>query len=304
MNKTTLVYIAMLGATIFWGFSFIWTIQVFEVYGPITTVFLRLVLSSVLLFSIGAVLGKLQKVKLTDIRTIVIMAFFQPFLYFIGETVSLTYVSPTVASVIIATIPLFSPIAAYWFLREKVSLMNFIGILISVAGVFFVIVDSGFVPNVSLTGIGLLLFAVMAAIGYSVIVVKLASKYNVYTLIAWQNFLGILMFLPIFYFTEFDSFIAAKPSVTQLLPLLYLAVFASSGAFMLFTYGIRNLGVVKANTLTNGIPVFTAFFSWWLLSEKLNWINIVGIVIVLGGLLLSQVKKESVKAVLLRKNRF
>jgi drug/metabolite transporter (DMT)-like permease len=70
-----------------------------------------------------------------------------------------------------------------------------------------------------------------------------------------------------------------------------LAILASSLAFMLFTYGIKELGIVKANTISNSIPVFTTIFAYFLLDEQLTIINGLGIIIVLTGLLLSQLKK-------------
>jgi len=293
-----MVYVAMMFATIFWGFSFIWTKQVLTFYGPITTVFLRLLLSATLLFLLGSLAKKIERVSLNDLGAIALMAFFEPFLYFIGETIALMHVSSTVASVVISTIPLFSPIAAYYFFGEKLSKMNFFGILISIFGVYLVISKAGFSPNISVKGISLLMFAVFSAVAYSVVVVKLSHKYNVYTLIAWQNLLGMFMFLPVFLVFEFKHFSTVPVSFEKLSPLFMLAIFASSIGFMLFTYGIKHLGIIKANTIANIIPVFTALFAWMLLGETLNTINMAGILVVIAGLLLSQIKTQKVKTYL------
>ena len=72
------------------------------------------------------------------------------------------------------------------------------------------------------------------------------------------------------------------------LPIIELAVFASCGAFILFAYSVRNIGILKANVFTNCIPIFTAVFSFILLGDKLTVQNIIGMVIVIAGLFMSQ----------------
>ena len=48
------------------------------------------------------------------------------------------------------------------------------------------------------------------------------------------------------------------------------------------------MGITKANVFTNSIPLFTALFSFMLLGEKLTLQNITGMVIVIAGILMSQ----------------
>ncbi len=293
MGKQTMkTYAAMMVAALFWGFSFIWTKMVLDIYQPITIVIIRLVLSSIFLWVIGFAFNKLEKITFRDFWLLFLLAFFQPFLYFIGETIGLSYVSSTVASVIIATIPLFSPIAAYYFFKEKLSLMNFIGIMVSVVGVLLVIMKDDLELSYPLWGIFLLFMAVLAAVAYSVVIVKLAGKYNVYSVITYQNTIGVVMFLPLFLTLEVEHFLSVPFQWDAWIPLVELAIFASSFAFMLFTYGIQKLGVTKANTLANIIPVFTAVFAYFMIDERLGLINIIGIIIVIAGLFLSQINRK------------
>ncbi len=165
------VHIAALFSMLFWGFSFIWTKKILVSIPPIATIFFRLVLSSFFLLIVSVALKKLQRIKKEDIKTILLLTFFQPFLYFIGENIGLTYVSSTVASVLISTIPLLSPIAAVFFFKERLSAMNIIGLLISVIGVVLVILKDDFSLAVFSIGVWLLLGVVIAAVVYSVVVV-------------------------------------------------------------------------------------------------------------------------------------
>jgi len=293
MNKLLKVYLAVFIATLFWGFSFIWSKIVLSHLGPITTILFRLIISTILLYSISLFLNKIQKIDKNDWKTIFLLALFQPFLYFIGENIGLTYTSSTVAAVIIATIPLFSPLASYFFLKERIAIMNLFGILISIIGVFLVIIKPDLSFSVSPIGISLLLLAVFSAILYSVVVVKLAGKYNVYTLVTYQNAIGVLFFIPIFLIFEYNDFQKVPFNWAYIIPLIELAVFASSVAFVFFTYGIQNLGVTRANTIANIIPVFTAVFAYFINNERLSLINSMGIAFVIFGLFLSQIRKSN-----------
>lgn len=111
-NKDYLGFGAAMGAAFFWSFSFVWFKIAFLAYNPITVVILRLIISALLITIIAASLKRLQKPTKKDFRLFLLMAFFEPFIYFLGESYGLKYVSPTVAAVIVATIPLFTPLAA------------------------------------------------------------------------------------------------------------------------------------------------------------------------------------------------
>lgn len=292
LPKKLQVYLAMLLAMIFWGISFIWTKQVLDTYKPITIILFRLTISGIFLITIGRLTKLLVPLKKGDVKLIFMLSFFEPFLYFLGENFGLNRVSSTVTAVLIATIPLFSPLAAYIFFKEKISAMNFIGIVISVVGVLMVVLKNDLTLAADIYGILFLMLAVFSAIAYSIFVVKVSDRYNVFSIIAWQNLFGSFLFLPLFLIFEMGHFTETGFQKTAILNIFYLAIFASSLAFMLYTHGIRNLGVVKANTLSNIIPVFTAIFAYFLLDEKLTIRNMLGILIVISGLLLSQINYD------------
>ena len=296
MNKQSLmVYASIVLAMLFWSFSFVWVKIVYLVYNPITTVFLRLIISSSLLFLIGKSLKRIQGIRKEDRMLLVLLAFFEPFLYFLGESFGLKFVSSTLGAVIISTIPLFSPIAAYFFHNEKISPKIVLGILFSVIGVGIIIFNKQFDLVASPLGITLMFVAVAAAVGYSIVLKGLASKYNPLTLISYQNLIGVAFFLPLFLTFELNHFLNAKPTTKVWIALVELAVFASSLAFIFFTYGLKHLGINKSNIFINAIPVFTAIFAFFVLNETLTFQKTLGISIVISGLFLSQAKLKFLK---------
>ncbi len=287
-NKDLLAYLSALGAAFFWSFSFVWFKIAFIAYKPITVVLFRLIISAVFILIIASLLKRLQKPAKKDIKLFILMAFFEPFLYFLGESYGLTYVSSTVASVIVGTIPLLSPIAVWYFYKEKVGWKNLIGFVFSFVGVALVVLDGSFRFDASPLGVGLVFIAVFSAIAYSIVLREVVTRYNTLTIIAWQNLIGILFFLPIWLAVDLNDFIHTPFHPQAFRAIILLAIFASTLAYVFFTQSIRKIGINRSNTFVNLIPVFVAVLSFIILKESMGIQKILGIVVVITGLFLAQ----------------
>lgn len=291
-NKDYLAIGSALGAAFFWSFSFVWFKIAFLAYKPITVVIFRLAISALLISVIALGLKRLQKPSKKDLRLFLLMAFFEPFIYFLGESYGLKYVSSTVAAVIVSTIPLLTPIAAWYFYKEKVNRMNVFGLVFSFVGVSLVVLNENLQFDASPLGVGLEFMAVFAAIAYAIILKSLAARYNTLTIIAYQNIIGLLLFLPIWLVLDFNDFMQTPFHPQAFRAILLLAVFSSTLAFVFFTQSVRHMGVTKANTYINLIPVFVAILAFIILKDELGTQKIIGILVVVCGLFLSQLKKR------------
>ncbi|MHA7108904.1 DMT family transporter [Sunxiuqinia elliptica] len=291
-NKTIQYYGAALIAMFFWSFSFVWFKIAYKSYEPMTVVLIRLSLSAAIMFVVSKVIGKLQAVKKSDLGLLILLSFFEPFLYFMGESFGLKYVSPTVAAVIVATIPLFSPFAAWYFYKEKLSWTNFTGLLVSFFGCSLVVFDMSSGLSASPLGIALEFVAVLSTIGYAVVLKRMTTNYNGFTIIAYQNLFGAFMFLPFWGIFEAKEALATPFSAEAFAAIIKLAVFASILAFIFFTYSIREIGINKSNMFINVIPVFVAIFSFFVLKETINSQKITGITVVILGLFMAQFKRK------------
>lgn len=285
--------LAALGAMIFWSFSFVWVKIAYEAYHPITVVFIRLCFSVLLLFPFAWFIRRLQIPSRKELPVFILLSFFQPFLYFMGESFGLKYVSSTVASVIVATIPLFAPLFAWYFYREKLSAKNVAGLAVSFFGVIIVVLNPDLTFSASPLGVILEFIAVLSAIAYSTVLRKLSFRYSTFSVIAWQNLFGIVMFLPFWLAFEARGFVNTAFHWEAFRAILLLSVFASSLAFILFTYSVRNMGINRANTYVYLIPVFTAIFSRIILDEVMTFRKAAGILIVIIGLFMATLRKKS-----------
>lgn len=291
-NKDFLAILSALGAAFFWSFSFVWFKIAFIAYKPITVVIFRLAISAVFISIIAWSIKRLQKPNKKDYKLFFLMAFFEPFLYFLGESYGLKYVSATVAAVIVATIPLLTPVAAWYFHKEKLKPMNLFGMIISFVGVALVVLNGKLQFEASPLGVGLEFIAVFAAIAYAIVLKSLASRYNTLSIIAYQNIIGLLLFLPIWLTIDLKDFLQTPFHPQAFRAIILLAIFSSTLAFVFFTQSVRQMGVTRANTFINLIPVFVAILAFLVLKDKLGAQKIAGIIIVVTGLFLSQVKKK------------
>lgn len=286
------VYLGTLGAMLFWGIAFVWTKIVFEYYGPFTTLLFRLIISALILTLYARVTGKNEKVARKDWSFFLLLAFLMPFCYFIGESFGLLLVSPTLASIMIGLIPVITPFFAYFFFREKLSILNIFGLIISFMGLAIFTTTRGAHIEASTKGILFLLFAVVSAVGYSIAVKKLSSRYRPLTIVRIQNMIGGLYVLPLMIGFEWNETLAMNPPPVVILDLFLLALLGSSLAFIFITVSIRELGISRTNIFTNIIPVITAIAAYFMLGESFSERKIIGMTIIISGIFLSQIRKR------------
>jgi len=292
LNNKVKIYGALVFSMIFWAFSFIWYKSANKSFPPITIVFIRLSLSVILLTTYLIITKSFMKIKKGDLKLFLMLALFEPFFYFLGESFGLTYVSATVCSVLISTIPVFATIGAWLIFKERLKVINYAGIVLSFIGVVIFILNSDGSLSYNIKGLGLLFFAVFSAVGYNLTLSRLVGSYSPVYIVNVQNVIGATLFLPLFLIFDFNHFINTPITFIMFKPIIELAVFASCGAFILFAYSVKKIGISKANVFTNCIPVFTALFSFLLMGDKLTVQNIVGMAVVIAGLFMSQMNSR------------
>jgi drug/metabolite transporter (DMT)-like permease len=288
LNTKVRTYGALLLSMIFWSFSFIWFKEANKTFNPLSIIFIRLVFSVILLTTYLITTRKFIRVRKKDRKMFLMLALFEPFFYFLGESFGLTYVSATVCAVIISTIPVVASIGSWLIFRERLRFINYAGIVLSFAGIIIFILNSDGSLSFSFMGLVLLGLAVVSAVGYNLTLSLLVGKYSPVHIVNTQNMIGAVLFLPLFFILDFQSFMNTRFTFGMFKPIIELSVFASCAAFILFAFAVRKIGVTKANVFSNCIPVFTALFSFILLGDKLSVQNITGMFVVISGLFLSQ----------------
>ena len=288
-RKSIIAYVSIIFSMIFWGISFVWTKELLNANFPVFLILtIRLAIASLLMFSIFKLMGKLERIEKTDLPKFFLLALFEPFLYFIGENFSMHFVDASFAAIMIALLPIVNPIALHIFNKDKIGWNLLFGAVISVIGIMIMSTNPEGEIKISWQGTLLLLLAVFAGSGYSVILSRLINKYNPITITTTQNIVGILYFLPCLLIFDLDKISSVVWTKDAILSLVFLAIFCSAGAFMLYSYSAKLLSVIRVSIFTNAIPVVTIIVAIILGQELFSFLKVLGILIVVSGLLLSQ----------------
>jgi drug/metabolite transporter (DMT)-like permease len=279
-----------------WGGSFVLTKHLVIDFNPISINFIRCVIASTLFATFCIIVYKKKfLIAKKDLKYFTGMALFEPFIYFLFETYSLKYCDASVVSVIIATIPLFVALMALFLFKERLSKLNFFGIILSIFGIVIMLWHNFMNTQFSFY-IFLAFGAVFSTIGYNFFLKKIPTSYSPIVVITWQNILGAIAFLPLlFLVNDSETFVYqfyALKDMQNLSFLLILSIFCSTVAFMLYIDAMRILGIARTNIFTNLIPVMTAIIAFYILKEDITIYKILGMLIVIAGIFLVQYKRK------------
>jgi drug/metabolite transporter (DMT)-like permease len=287
-------YIAVCTAMFLFGMSFVWTTDLVgstPPFPPQSLSMFRMAIGSAALFLFLVATRRSVRIAKADRKWFLLLALFEPFIYFLGENNGLRITqSPSIGAVILATVPVFTMLACFYVFRERPTWTNIVGVLCTIPGVGLVMLTGDFTLKVPLSGIGLLFVAALSTAGYAIIIRKL-HHYSAITIVALQNLVGALYFLPLVLIFECESLSAVVWSRHVAYPLAMLSVFVSGGAFVLFVTSIKYIGITQANMFSALIPIITTLAAFLMGRETLSLQQIIGVGVVIFGVILSQKKR-------------
>ncbi len=295
-------YILITLSVIFWGVSFILTKELFLTEEHMTVTILisiRLAIASLVMLPALALTGRLQPIRKGpgtglsallkgDLKWFLLLALCEPFIYHLCETSGVQLVSGSLASVVIATIPLFVPFGMWAAYRQRIRLPLIIGVVLSLVGVGIMLLGGEGLSG-NLKGLLFLSGAVVIAVVYTLLLVKVVAKYNPLVITTWQNVIGLIYFLPLMFAFDSSHLPLLSWSPKMLLLLGALGLFCSTLAYAGYNYGVRNLGASEACIFNNAIPIFSLIAALLIGQESFSWGKLAGMCIVIAGVVISQI---------------
>ena len=278
--------ISLIVATALWGSAFIALKLAFTELPPLWVIFARMALGSLVFMLAWRWRGHVQY-RPGDWKYLLGLAACEPCLYFIFEALALQNTSASQAGMITALLPLLVAIAAYVFLRERISRTTLAGFLLAMCGAVGLSLAGSADEHDSNPMLGNFyeLLAMLCAAAYTLLVKRLSERYSAFMLTAMQAFIGTLFFLPL---AVLDAPLPQTVSALGVGTLLYLGVVVTVGAYGLYNFGISRLSATEASGYTNLIPLFTLVFAVPLLGETLNNLQMLAAAVLFGGVALSQ----------------
>ena len=285
MSQKLWAYISLTSASFIWGMSFIWTKDIFNFWGPFTLCFFRMILAAFFIYIYAKSRGLSLKIS-GSYGSFVLMAFCEPFIYFIGESYGLMEVSPGIASLVIGSIPIFLGLSTVFYGKEKAKKGFFLGAMFSILGLLIVSIDLEGNLRYSAKGLGLLFLAVTSAVAYNQIIRKLSDHHSSYTIVFWQSLIGAFLFLPFFLGLEARAFSVGWPyGVEVWWPFLLLTCLASTLSFIIYNQAMKVIGMLRSNIFVSLIPAFALTASIYLGMEEFKWYKVIGLALMILGVM-------------------
>jgi drug/metabolite transporter (DMT)-like permease len=273
-TNNLIIYAGLILAVMFWGLSFVATKIALESIPVFTLIFIRFFLSSIF-FGLLILKRGFPRFSPKCRRLILLTALFEPVLYFTFETMGLKYTSAPKASLIIAMIPMMVLVLATFVLKERARKTGFFGILISLIGIWFLVTgtrDFNWDFQGALIGDLLIFGAVFSASIYIICARHLGKKYSSVEITTMQTLYGA-MFFTVPFVWELPEVHWSLISGRSIAALVYLTVFATIAAYLLYNHALTKIPAAKASVFINGIPLVTITGAWFLLEETLTLVQ-------------------------------
>lgn len=290
-EKQTLGHLSALMTIIVWGTTFISTKILLKAFAPVEILFLRFVIGFLLLWIISP--GRLKCLSRRQELTFAAAGLSGICLYYLLENIALTYTLASNVGVIVSIVPFFTAIASRFLLKDEGRLhpMFFVGFLFAMAGICMISFGGS---SLHLDPVGDLL-ALLAAVVWSFYAI-FSKKINAYGYSTVQTtrhcfFYGVLFMIPALFLFGFSPNLAELKDPVLLGNLLFLALGASALCYVTWNFSVKLLGALKASIYIYLSPVVTVAASVLILHEELTLTTIIGTLLTLAGLFLSEFRK-------------
>jgi len=198
------------------------------------------------------------------------------------------YINSGLASVLFAIMPFYTLILSIWLLpSETINFKKVMGLIVGFAGVVIIFSDQINISNTNAI--------------YGMIIISIAPTFSATgTLIAKRKMTTyhpvILNTFPIFYCSIaffLLSLIFEVPSqavfdTKAILSIVYLALFGTAIAFVLYFRMLSHHSAVLMSMITFVTPPLALVWGWVVLGEQITYFLLIGLVLILAGIFLAR----------------
>jgi len=287
-NFSLIGIFSLIFAMFIWASSFIALKSAMNDLEPFTVIFLRMFVASLCFVYFIKQFLKYDFSK-KDIKYIVLLAIFEPCLYFIFEAKALQLTSVSQVGMITSLLPIIAAMAAGYFLKEIITKQLIFGSLIAMSGAIYLSLQAQTTiaaPN-PLLGNFFEFLAMVCGAGYTITARYLSNKYSALFITAIQVFIGAIFFFPFFIYEL--NMGSSDFTLNAILWTVYLGVVVTLGGYGLYNYALTKIEASKAAVFVYLIPVFTVILAFFVLDETLSPLELLACFTILFGVFISEV---------------
>lgn len=290
------VWAAFWLAALFWGTSFLWIKLGLENWDPVSLVAFRLLFASGL-FVVALVVTK-TKIRIPRNRwwVLPLVALLNPYIPFLLISWAEVRIDSGVASILNATVPLFTLVLAPFFLpEEKPTWKTFLGTCVGFIGVL--ILFSGQMgkaiggDSVLMGELAVLLAAAIYGVA-TILLRRLSPKTSPLGQAAILNGMACLfVWIQALTFGEFH----VPPMAINWIAVVWLGALGSFAAYTLAMYVLHQKGAMQVTLINFAYPMLGLFLGILFLGEAFQIRLLVGGILILGGIALVQRRPVMIK---------
>lgn len=285
-KKRWLIYGMLIFATATWGSAFIAGKIAVQSFEPATVAFLRFLGAAVLLFPLMWLTEtNRSKPTLKDYGLFAVLGLTGIALYNICFFIATKHAPVIKSSLFIASNPVLIVLLSGVFLKEKITKNHIIGMVIALIGVTFIITD-GHVLSLLQFGFETIDFVLLGAVIcwalYSVVGKVVLKKFTPVESTTYAVAFGTLFLLP-FAIVETTWKDVQHADYATWLAIAHMSIFVTVVSFIMYYYGIKEIGAAKASIFINVMPVSAVLMATIFLHETFTWAHGFGAAFVLSG---------------------
>jgi len=289
-NKQRHAYIGLILVTIIIGLSFIFVkigLRYSSAMDLLAHRFTAAAISIGLLWIFGFI--KLPRFSFKKAKWLLLLSLFYPLLFFALQTFGLQHSTASEAGIIFASTPIITLIAASFFLKEKTTLWQKFGVIMSIAGILYIIYSTGGISgSTTLKGLLLLILSVFALVVYYVLGKVVSAHFSAMEITVWMTILAFIVFNAFsiaghIQAQTLNQFFNPLVHMEFLWAVLYLGVLSSMVTAFLTNYALTQVPASQIAVFNNLSPLVSIAGGILILKEELFSYHIIGGLLVLAG---------------------
>ncbi|GAO31273.1 DMT family transporter [Geofilum rubicundum] len=227
------------------------------------------------------------------VKWMLLLSLFYPLLFFALQTFGLQHSSASEAGIIFATTPIVTLLAAGFFLKEKTTWLQKLGISMTLAGILYIIFYAGGgAGETSLKGVILLLLSILSLVVYYVLGKVVSAHFSAMEITLWMTILAFLVFNAYSLVSHMQNqtlglFFNSLVHMEFLWSVLYLGVLSSLLTAFLTNFALTQVPASQIAVFNNLSPLIAIAAGVFILEETLFTYHVVGGLLVLSGVALT-----------------
>ena len=255
---------------------------------PITALALRFLLSGLIGVGLARLMGQSWHLTRSQWRATAVFGLCQNALYLGLNFIAMQNVEASLAAIIASTMPLLVALAGLVVFGERIQPLGFAGLIAGVIGVSL-IMGARFQGGVDGLGITLCTLGVISLTVATLAMRGASAGGNFLMVVGLQMLVGsAVLAVPAILFEPFS----VNWNLRLIAAFTYTTLVPGLAATLVWFMLVDRIGTVKAATFHFLNPFFGVAIAAMFLSEKLGPLDLVGVIIITGGILAVQLSKQ------------